>query len=166
MNSGELPPFIGIRIKPFTEELRERSIRTLDIFLTELAAKTRGELPKHFCITLPKVTLPDEVAALADICSRLEPMLDLEPGALRIELMVETAQSIFNERGEANLLPLVGAARGRCVAAHFGPYDYTSSLGTSPRRGRRASHPASDFARRGDAGSSRRNRDSDRRRPD
>ena len=34
MNAGELPPFIGIRIKPFTEELRERSIRTLDIFLT------------------------------------------------------------------------------------------------------------------------------------
>ena len=101
--------------------MRDRSIRTLDIFLTELAAKSHGELPKHFCITLPKVTLPDEVAALADICSRLEPMLDFEPGALRIELMVETSQAIFNERGEANLLPLVSAARGRCVAAHFGP---------------------------------------------
>jgi citrate lyase beta subunit len=144
--ANSLPPFIGIRIKPFTEELRERSIRTLDIFLTELAAKSRGALPKHFCITLPKVTLPDEVAALADICSRLEPMLDLEPGALRIELMIETPQSIFNERGEANLLPLVGAARGRCVAAHFGPYDYTSSVGiAAPRQA--GTHPASDFAR-------------------
>ena len=117
MNAGALPPFFGIRIKPFNEELRERSMRTLDIFLTELAGKTRGELPKTFYITLPKVLLPDEVAALADICSRLEPMLDLEPGALRIELMVETAQAIFNERGEANLLPLVSAARGRCVAS-------------------------------------------------
>jgi citrate lyase beta subunit len=147
MNAGELPPFIGIRIKPLTEELRDRSIRTLDIFLTELAGKTRGELPKHFCITLPKVALPDEVAALADICSRLEPMLDFEPGALRIELMVETSQAIFNERGEANLLSLVGAARGRCVAAHFGPYDYTSSLGiAAPRQA--GAHPASDFARR------------------
>src|SRR5271156_1980877 len=146
MNSGELPPFIGIRIKPFTEELRERSIRTLDIFMSELAAKTRGELPKHFCVTLPKITLPDEVAALTDICSRLEPMLDFEPGALRIEIMVETAQSIFNERGEANLLPLVAAARGRCVAAHFGPYDYTSSLDiAAPRQA--GTHPASDFAR-------------------
>ncbi|HYQ85950.1 MAG TPA: phosphoenolpyruvate kinase, partial [Bacteroidota bacterium] len=29
-----LPPFIGIRIKPFTEELKRRSIRTLDIFLS------------------------------------------------------------------------------------------------------------------------------------
>ena len=47
MNAGELPPFIGIRVKPLTEEFRDRSIRTLDIFLTELAAKTRGELPKN-----------------------------------------------------------------------------------------------------------------------
>ncbi len=147
MNVGELPPFIGIRIKPLTEELRDRSIRTLDIFLTELAVRSRGELPKHFCVTLPKVTLPDEVAALADICSRLEPMLDFEPGALRIELMVETSQAVFNERGEANLLSLAGAARGRCVAAHFGPYDYTSSVGiAAPRRA--GVHPASDFARR------------------
>jgi citrate lyase beta subunit len=146
MNAGELPPFIGIRIKPFTEELRDRSIRTLDIFLTELAAKSRGELPKNFCITLPKVTLPDEVAALADICSRLEPMLDFEPGRLRIEIMIETSQAIVNERGEVNLLALAGAARGRCVAAHFGPFDYTSSLGiAAPRRA--GAHPASDFAR-------------------
>jgi citrate lyase beta subunit len=146
MNAGELPPFLGIRIKPFTEELRDRSIRTLDIFLTELAAKSRGQLPKHFCITLPKVTLPDEVAALSDICSRLEPMLDFEPGALRIVIMVETSQAIFNERGEANLLSLVSAARGRCVAAHFGPYDYTSSLGVAAPR-QAGTHPASDFAR-------------------
>ena len=95
MNAGELPPFIGIRIKPLTEELRERSIRTLDIFLTELASKSRGELPKDFCVTLPKVTLPDEVAALADVCSHLEPMLDLEPGALRIETDDRDAASDF-----------------------------------------------------------------------
>jgi citrate lyase beta subunit len=146
MDAGELPPFIGIRIKPLTEELRDRSIRTLDIFLTELAAKSRGKLPPHFCITLPKVALPDEVAALADICSRLEPMLDFEPGALRIELMVETSQAIFNERGEANLLALTSAARGRCVAAHFGPFDYTSSLGIAAPNSAGV-HPASNFAR-------------------
>jgi citrate lyase beta subunit len=145
-NEGQLPPFTGIRIKPFTEELRERSTRTLDIFLTELAEKTRGELPKPFYVTLPKVTLPDEVAALADICSRLEPMLDLEPGALRIEIMIETPQAILNERGEANLLPLVAAARGRCVAAHFGPFDYTASRNISAVH-QPVRHFASDFAR-------------------
>jgi citrate lyase beta subunit len=146
MHSGELPPFVGIRLKPLTEELRHRSIRTLDIFLTELAGKTRGELPKQFRVTLPKVVLPDEVAALADICSRLEPALDLEPGTLRLELMIETTQALFNERGEVNLLPLVNAARGRCLSVHFGPYDYTASRGiaASPHL---VSHFASDFAR-------------------
>lgn len=145
-NAGQLPPFIGIRIKPFTEELRARSVRTLDIFLTELAAKTRGELPKGFFITLPKITLPDEVAAFADICSRLEPMLDLEPGVLRCELMIETTQSIFNERGEANLLPLVTAARGRCVAAHFGTYDYTAGRNITAAY-QTHTHLSCDFAR-------------------
>ena len=58
MSSGGLPPFIGIRLKPLTEELRTRSVRTLDIFLTELAAQTRGGIPAHFRVTLPKVTLP------------------------------------------------------------------------------------------------------------
>ncbi|MGH9712418.1 MAG: DUF6986 family protein [Candidatus Acidiferrales bacterium] len=145
-NAGQLSPFIGIRIKPFTEELRARSIRTMDIFLTELAEKMRGELPKGFFITLPKITLPDEVAAFADVCSRLEPMLDLEPGALRCELMIETTQSIFNERGEANLLPLVTAARGRCVAAHFGTYDYTAGRIITAAY-QTHTHLACDFAR-------------------
>jgi citrate lyase beta subunit len=146
MNAGELPPFIGIRIKPFTEELRDRSIRTMDIFLTELARKTRGQLPKNFFLTLPKVTLPEEVAALADLCARLEPLLDLEPGALRFELMIETTQSIFNERGAVNLLPLVTAGRGRCVAAHFGTYDYTAGRNITAAH-QHMTHSACDFAR-------------------
>lgn len=146
MNIGALPPYTGIRIKPFTEELRERSIRTFDIFLTTLAEKTRGELPKNLVITLPKVTLPDEVAALVHLLGRLEPALDLEPGALRIELMIETTQSILNERGECNLLPLVSAARGRCVAAHFGTYDYTAACNITAAH-QHMTHPACDFAR-------------------
>jgi citrate lyase beta subunit len=60
--------------------------------------------------------------------------------------MIETSQAIFNERGEANLLPLVSAARGRCVAAHFGPYDYTASLSIAALH-QAMTHPASDFAR-------------------
>ena len=145
-NAGGLPPFVGIRLKPLSEELRERSIRTLDIFLTELAERTRGEIPKQFRITLPKVALPDEVAVLADLCSRLEPMVGLEPGCLRIELMIETTQAILNERGEASLLPLVSAARGRCTSVHFGPFDYTASRNIAAAH-QLTTHFAADFAR-------------------
>ena len=72
MSTGTLPPFVGIRIKPFNEELRNRSIRTLDIFLTELVGKTGGPLPQNFFITLPKITISKESAALAAIFSRIE----------------------------------------------------------------------------------------------
>jgi hypothetical protein len=34
IESRQAPPYIGIRIKPFNEELRDRSIRTLDIFVS------------------------------------------------------------------------------------------------------------------------------------
>jgi hypothetical protein len=146
MRGGSLPPFVGIRIKPFTEELRDRSVRTLDVFLTELVAKTGGGLPENFFITLPKVTIPEECAALATICSRLESALGLRANRLLIELMIETPQSIFNECGQVNLLPLAMATQGRCVAAHFGTYDYTAGRGITAAY-QHMTHPACDFAR-------------------
>jgi hypothetical protein len=137
---------VRIRIKPFTEELRERSIRTLDIFLTELVSKTGGKLPRRFFITLPKIVVPEEVLALADICSRLEAALGLEQGVLRVELMIETTQAIFNEWGEVNLVPLVSAGNGRCIAAHFGTYDYTAGRSITAAH-QHMMHLACDFAK-------------------
>ena len=146
MAARQLPPFLGIRIKPFSEELRERSIRTLDIFLTSLVEKTGGKLPGNFVVTLPKVTLPEEPAALVLILEQLERAVGLPVGAIRIELMVETTQAIVNARGEANLPHLVEAARGRCVALHFGTYDYTAACNITAAHQHMA-HPACDFAK-------------------
>ena len=146
MASEHLPPFIGIRIKPLSEELRERSIRTLDIFLATLTEKTSRKLPPNFVVTLPKVTIPEQVATLADLFDRLEPHIGLAPGSLKLELMIETPQAIINERGEANLSRLIDAARGRCIAAHFGTYDYTASCSITAAH-QHMTHPACDFAR-------------------
>jgi hypothetical protein len=60
-----LPPFIGIRIKPFNEELRARSFRTLDIFVSTLVDENNGRLPNNFVVTLPKITIPEQDATLA-----------------------------------------------------------------------------------------------------
>lgn len=144
--AGSLPPFIGLRIKPFNQELWSRSVRTLDIFLTELLGKTGDKLPQNFFITLPKVTIPEESAALAAVCERLESALRLPPNTLRVELMIETPQSIFNERGEVNLLPIASGLQGRCVAAHFGTYDYTAGRGITAAH-QHMTHFACDFAR-------------------
>jgi Domain of unknown function (DUF6986) len=146
IESGALPAGIGIRIKPFSEDLRARGLRTLDIVVTELAAKARGKFPARFFVNLAKVTVPGEVAALVNACAHLERLLTLAPGTLRIELMIETTQAVINERGEANLLRLVDAGGGRCVAAHFGVYDYTAARGITAAH-QRMLHPACEFAR-------------------
>jgi citrate lyase beta subunit len=146
LEAGTLPPFIGIRIKTFSEELHARSIRTLDLFLTTLVESTGGRLPENFVVTLPKIVLPEQVSALVDIFDLLEARLNLPENSLKMEMMVETTQSIINERGEANLPRLLAAARGRCVAAHFGTYDYTASCSITAAY-QDMLHPACDFAR-------------------
>ncbi|MDQ2936954.1 MAG: phosphoenolpyruvate kinase [Acidobacteriota bacterium] len=141
-----LPPFIGIRIKPFTEELRERSMRTLDIFVSTLVDKSGGRLPGNFVVTQPKITIPEQVGALADIFELLEKKTGLPAGSLKLEMMIETTQSIINDSGEINLPLLLAAARGRCVAAHFGTYDYTASCSITAAH-QHMMHPACDFAK-------------------
>lgn len=122
-----LPELFGIRVKSFhTETTKARALRTLDRFLSQ------ATLPKDFVVTLPKITTPEQVAGLVDA---LQPY----PG-VSIEIMIETPQSIF-------MLPkLLDAAQGRCVAAHFGAYDYTASLGITAAN-QDLHHPACEFAR-------------------
>jgi len=146
MENGTLPPFIGIRIKPFTEELRARSMRTLDIFVSTLVDKSGGRLPDNFVVTQPKITIPEQVGALADLFELLESNTGLKSGSLKLEMMIETTQSIINARGEINLPLLLAAARGRCVAAHFGTYDYTASCSITAAH-QHMMHPACDFAK-------------------
>jgi len=146
MEAGTLPPFIGIRIKPFNEELRARSMRTLDIFVSALAKKTGGHLPDNFVVTLPKITTAQQCASLADIFELLEQQTGLAAGSLKMEMMIETTQSIINSEGVINLPLLLQAARGRCVAAHFGTYDYTASCSITAAH-QYMMHPACDFAR-------------------
>lgn len=130
--AGTLPPFLGIRIKPLNDELKGRSFRTLHRFLDAMLEKTGGRTPPNFVVTLPKITVPEQVRALVEA---LEPYPDV-----RMEMMIETPQSIF-------MLPrLVEESRGRCVAAHFGTYDYTASLGITASN-QHMLHPACDFAR-------------------
>jgi len=127
MEQGTLPPFIGIRIKPFTEDLKERGSRTLDIFVSTLAEATGGELPNNFVVMLPKVTIPDQVSALVQLFELLESNTELPAGSLKCEMMVETTQSMIDADGKNPLRKYVLASKGRMIATAFGTYDYTAS---------------------------------------
>jgi citrate lyase beta subunit len=142
LDAGTLSPFIGIRIKSFAGELAGRSLRTLDIFLSNLG----GKLPPNFVVTLPKITSPAQVTALIDAFDALEPKLGLKPGSLKMEPMIEVTQTIMDTEGRSMMPALLKAARGRMIAAHFGTYDYTASCNiTAAYQSMR--HPACDFAK-------------------
>jgi citrate lyase beta subunit len=145
MQNNTLSPFIGIRIKPFTEDLKYRSVRTLDLFLTQLLKRTDGALPANFVVMLPKVTIPQQVSTLVRLFRIIEKENNLPEDSLKMEIMVEATQIIMDEEGRNPLYRIIKAAEGRCIAAHFGTYDYTASCGITARYQTMA-HPVCDFA--------------------
>ncbi len=145
MEAGTLPPFLGIRVKPLTEELAARSIATLDLFITTLAEKTGGRLPANFVVTLPKVTHPEQVAAMIELFEVLEAGTALAAGSLKVEIMIEQTQAIIDASGRVALSAIVEAGRGRVSGCHFGTYDYTASCNITATY-QRMDHPACDFA--------------------
>jgi citrate lyase beta subunit len=144
--AGTLPPFVGIRIKPLSRELHARSLRTLEIFVSRLARATNNRLPPNFVITIPKLMAPAHVGAVALACSTLERRLRLARGVLKLELMIETPQSVIAADGTSALRALVAAGEGRVRGAHFGTYDYTALCGITAEW-QHMRHQACDFAR-------------------
>ena len=123
MKDKTISPFIGIRIKPFTEDLKNRGVRTLDIFLTTLLDKTKGRLPDNFVVMLPKVTIPEQVTTLVRLFEIIEKQHALIPGTLKMETMVEATQIIMDDEGRNPLMKIVRAGEVRLIAAHFVTYD-------------------------------------------
>ena len=152
--AGTLPPSIGIRIKPLSEDLKRRSLRTFDLFLTRLIEQAGRSarrplhewLPANFVVTLPKITSPDQVTALASACDAFEYWREMPHGTLRFELMIETTQSIFAPDGTVALPRLMAEGGGRIVAAHFGTYDYTAACSITAAH-QHMLHPVCDFAK-------------------
>jgi hypothetical protein len=140
-------PFsIGLRVKPLTEAMRTRSIRTLQIFLRSLLEANRGQLPVGFVVALPKVTSSEQVAVFTDLLDLFESRAGLRQGEIRIELMIETVQSIVTPDGRFAIPDLIAAARGRCRGAHFGAYDYSADCNITAHYQSMA-HASCDFAR-------------------
>ncbi len=146
---GLLPAGCGIRIKSLATPTRQRALRTLDRFFGALRAVPGGYgvPPAGFVVTLPKVTRGAEPAALAHALGAIESAANWPQGSIGIELMIETPEAIVAHDGRLAPRSLVEAAGGRCVAVHFGTYDYTASLGVASVA-QRPDHGACQLARR------------------
>jgi len=142
--AGPLPPFVGLRCKSLEARTRHRAVRTLDRFLAVLLGA--GELPDGFLVTLPKVSVVDQVTAMVTLCERLEEAHGLPPGALRLELQIETTAAVLGPDGTATVARMVHAAAGRCVGLHYGTYDYSAACGIAPAQ-QAMDHPVADHAK-------------------
>jgi citrate lyase beta subunit len=141
LQSGDRPPFVGIRCKSLEQPTRHRAVRTLDVFLDAL-----GPLPDGFVITLPKVSAVEQVIAMTVLCGRLEDGYGLPDGALRFEVQVETPPAVLGADGSATVARIVHAAEGRLVGLHYGTYDYSAACGIAA--GYQAlDHPVADHAK-------------------
>jgi citrate lyase beta subunit len=141
---GTAAPYMGIRMKCMEAPVRDRGIRTLDIFLTGLAEA--GGLPGGLVLTLPKVTYAEQVTAMVRLLEAFEKARGLEPGRIGFEIQIETSQSVLGADGTATVARMIRAAEGRATGLHYGTFDYSACLGVSAAH-QSSDHPAADHAK-------------------
>jgi citrate lyase beta subunit len=135
---GPKPPFLGIRIKSLEAATRRRALRTLDLFLSLYS--------EPFIVTLPKVSGPDQVAAMVSLCERMERAYALAAGTLRFEIQIELPSAVLGADGTATVARLITAADGRCTGLHYGTYDYSAAAGVAAAY-QAMDHPVADYAK-------------------
>lgn len=141
---GLAPPSVGVRIKGLEADVRDRGIRTLDVFLTALL--DAGALPPTLRLTLPKVSHAAQVAAMARLCAEFERAAGLDPGHLTFEIQIETPQAVLGPDGCATVTRLIDAADGRVTGLHYGTFDYSAACGVGPAH-QAPDHPVADHAK-------------------
>ncbi|MGW7578949.1 DUF6986 family protein [Streptomyces sp. NPDC054765] len=141
---GTVAPYTGIRMKCMEAAVRDRGIRTLDIFLTGLMAA--GGLPGGLVLTLPKVTYAEQVTAMVRLLEAFEKTHGLESGRIGFEIQIETTQSILGADGRATVARMIEAAEGRATSLHYGTFDYSASCGVSAAH-QSLDHPVADHAK-------------------
>ncbi|MER0478525.1 aldolase/citrate lyase family protein [Streptomyces sp. Edi2] len=141
---GTAAPCMGIRMKCMEAAVRDRGIRTLDIFLTGLMGA--GGLPDGLVLTLPKVTYAEQVTAMVRLLEAFEKAHGLEAGRIGFEIQIETTQSILGADGRATVARMIEAAEGRATSLHYGTFDYSASCGVSAAH-QSLDHPVADHAK-------------------
>jgi citrate lyase beta subunit len=145
MAAGSLPWRVGIRVKSFSDGERERSERTLRLFLATLMGQA-GRLPPRFIVNLPKIVTVAQVEEFSRLLSACEREHGLEDGSIGLEVMIETPEIVMGPDGVSPLPRLLKVGNTRVDGAIFGAYDFTAALGiTAAHQSLR--HPACDFAR-------------------
>ncbi|QIN83906.1 CoA ester lyase [Rubrobacter tropicus] len=73
-------------------------------------------------ILVPKVNRPEDLYAVAVLLDGVELEVGLEPGGIKLEAQIETAEGLTN-------IDAIAGSTDRLRALHFGPGDFAASLG-------------------------------------
>jgi citrate lyase subunit beta/citryl-CoA lyase len=73
-------------------------------------------------VMIPKVNRPEDLYAVSVLLSGMELALELEPGKIKLEAQIESAEGLSNVDAIARATP-------RLEVLHFGPGDFAASLG-------------------------------------
>jgi citrate lyase beta subunit len=87
--------------------------------LIEVGEAAGGSLD---AVIIPKVNRPEDLYAVSVLLSGMELALDLEPGKIKLEAQIESAEGLSN-------VDAMGRATTRLGVLHFGPGDFAASLG-------------------------------------
>ena len=143
LEAGTAAPYHGIRFKSLEAPTRHRGVRTLDLFVGEVAdvhrRRLRGDAAEGH-LGRPGGRHGRRLRAgsrTRTACAA---------GTLRFEIQVETPQSILGPDGTALVARMVHAAAGRCTGLHYGTYDYSASCGIAAEY-QSMEHPAADHAK-------------------
>ncbi len=131
--AGELPFRIGIR--PKGDMIR--AARTLNLFLKYAIGEG---FPARFVVTQPKIQKADEAKRWREMLEKTEANYHLPALTLKHEILVEHPLAF------RHLEEIAKAAENRLEAAHFGAYDYLSSIGV-PFAAQSLEHPFAVQAR-------------------
>ncbi|MER6914481.1 aldolase/citrate lyase family protein [Streptomyces sp. NPDC000594] len=146
---GTALPYQGIRMKCLEAPVRDRGIRTLDIFLTGLL-EHGGTLPPGLVLTLPKVSYAEQITAFVRLLEAFERArgtgVGTEHGRIGFEIQIETSQAVLAADGTATVARMIDAAGGRATGLHYGTFDYSAALGVSAAH-QASDHPAADHAK-------------------
>ncbi len=105
-----------------------------------------GGIPERWILTVPKVTIIEQVEYTVAVLREMERKLGLAAGLLKFELMVETPQIVLDSSGHSLLPRVLDASDGRLRGAHFGTYDYTAGINITAAQ-QHMQHLACDFAK-------------------
>jgi citrate lyase subunit beta/citryl-CoA lyase len=72
-------------------------------------------------VLIPKVQRPEDLHVAAALLSQIELAVGLEPGKVKIEAQIESAEGLVN-------VDAIARATERLEALHFGPGDFAASL--------------------------------------